>query len=110
MKQPAEPVKEAEATVEEKAEEEQVMTEEELKKWMEEEGAVEVGDDEIEDEEYDSYEQYAPSEDYIQLRHVTNLNDALNLISKRYRNLSRILRKASEKIGVTNINFVVLRQ
>lgn len=111
LKQPAEPVKEAETSVKEKpAEEEQTMTEEELKKWMEENGAVEVGDDEIEDEEYDSYDQYTSSEDYIQLRHVTNLNDALKLISKRYKNLSRILRKASEKIGVTNINFVVLRQ
>ena len=111
LKQPAEPVKEAETPVKEKpAEEEQTMTEEELKKWMEENGAVEVGDDEIEDEEYDSYDQYILSEDYIQLRHVTNLNDALKLISKRYKNLSRMLRKASEKIGVTNINFVVLRQ
>jgi len=114
LKQPAEPVQKEETPVKEKeekpAEEEQTMTEEELKKWMEENGAVEVGDDEIEDEEYDSYDQYTPSEDYIQLRNVTNLNDALKLISKRYKNLSRMLRKASEKIGVTNINFVVLRQ
>lgn len=110
LKQPAEPVKEAEATVEEKVEEEQVMTEEELKKWMEENGAVEVEDEDIDDEEFDSYEQSTPSEDYIYLRNVTNLNEALKLISKRYRNLSRILRKVSEKIGVTDINIVVLRQ
>ena len=110
LKQPAEPVKEAEPAVEEKAEEEQVMTEEELKKWMEENGAVEVEDEDIDDEEFDSYEQSTPSEDYIYLRNVTNLNEALKLVSKRYRNLSRILRKASEKIGVTNINVVVLRQ
>lgn len=110
LKQPAEPVKEAEPAVEEKAEEEQVMTEEELKKWMEENGAVEVGDEDIDDEEFNSYEQSTPSEDYIYLRNVTNLDEALKLVSKRYRNLSRILRKASEKIGVTNINVVVLRQ
>lgn len=110
LKQPAEPVKEAEAAVEEKVEEERVMTEEELKKWMEENGAVEVEDEDIDDEEFDSYEQSTPSEDYIYLRNVTNLNEALKLVSKRYRNLSRILRKASEKIGVTNINVVVLRQ
>ena len=110
LKQPAEPVKEAEPAAEEKAEEEQVMTEEELKKWMEENGAVEVEDEDVDDEEFDSYEQSTPSEDYIYLRNVTNLNEALKLVSKRYRNLSRILRKASEKIGVTNINVVVLRQ
>ena len=110
LKQSTEPVKEAEPAVEEKVEEEQVMTEEELKKWMEENGAVEVEDEDIDDEEFDSYEQSTPSEDYIYLRNVTNLNEALKLVSKRYRNLSRILRKASEKIGVTNINVVVLRQ
>ncbi len=77
---------------------------------MEETGAVEIEDEDVDDEEYSSYEMSTPSEDYIYLRRVTNLNEALKLVSKRYKSLAKMLRKASEKIGVTNINVVVLRQ
>lgn len=108
VKEPAQPLPKVEKPREEKDDEN--ASEEEIKKWMEETGAVEVEDEDDEDDEDYSFDVATPSTDYKRLKHVNTLDDALKLVSTKYRFLAKILKKAAEKTGLTNVTFEVLPQ
>ncbi len=108
VKEPAQPLPKVEKPKEEKNDE--TASEEEIKKWMEETGAVEVEDEDDEDDEDYSFDVATPSTDYKRLKHVNTLDDALKLVSTKYKFLAKILKKAAEKTGLTNVTFEVLPQ
>ena len=93
--------------IEETTDEEEAMTEEEYKKWLEENGGEEVD----EDEELDSYSKLTePSEDYETLRQINTAEEAINLVSNKYKFLGKLLYKAAERIGIPVIHFDVKRE
>lgn len=97
--------------VETKQEQEEVieMSEEEFEK----SGYVIADEDEEDDEEnaeYESHINFTNTKDYKELAKVKTGEDALNLISTKYKTLAKIMRTAVKRTGMPKITFVLLNE
>lgn len=103
-----EELKEKAAPVNKKQEDDVIeLTEDEL----EEQGYVIVEDeDEDEDAEYSSQMGDGPVVAYNRIKNLKNGDDAINLISTKYKTLAKILRIAAKKAGMPKIKFIVNEQ